>query len=195
MSSNSIRSALAVALLATAPSAARADDLQAFLNDAHRFTAMHSFRLQIDAVAPAGSSTKYITYVAPNKLRVDEPAKKRAVVVIGKLVWLRTADGKWLKEELAPEADPLGAVHDPSVFVKEAKGKSVTFAGVQQIGGVATHVYELAAGARPGSQATSTRVWIGVRDGFPRKIVQRTGPYSSTATYSDLNGALSISGP
>ncbi len=177
------------------PLGARGDDRNAFLTDAHRFTAMHSFKLQIDSVGPATSSTKYLTYVAPNKLRLDEPSRKLAVVVIGKLIWLRTANGKWQNERLAPGADPLGAVHDPSIIVKDIDGKTIKYDGARQFDGVPTHVYDLAAAPRTGRSATTTRIWIGVRDGFPRKIVQRNGPFSSTATYTDLNGALSISGP
>ncbi len=182
-------------LVACAPLAARADDSGAFLAEAHRFTAMQSFKLEIDAVVPSGTTKKYLTYVAPDKLRVDEPAKNLAVVVIGKLVWLRTADGEWRKETLAPGADPLAAVHDPSAIVKEMKGKTVKFGGTEKLDGVDTHVYDLAARPKPGYSAITTRIWIGVRDGFPRKIVQHNGPYSSTARYSDLNGALSVSGP
>jgi len=184
-----------MALIIALGSLARADDMNAFLRESQRFTAMRSFKLQINTTTPHGSSSKYLTYVAPNKLRIDVPTEKLAVVVIGTLVWVRGSDGKWSKQKLAPGSDPLGAVHDTSVIAKQVKGATVTFVRNEQLGTVPTHVYKLQPPQKRGYRAKTTQIWIGTTDGFPRKIVQQNGPFSSTATYTDLNGALSISGP
>ena len=192
-----IRSVVLATLCAAAtcaPLAARADDTNAFLADTRRFSSMKSFRLQLDSVSPtAGTTSETLTYVAPDRLRVDMPAKDFVAVVIGRYAWLRGRSGHWKKVEMAPGADPLAAVHDTSVIAERVGGRRVRFVGTQRLDGDAMHVYEIDAPPRKGYSAKTERVWIGASDGYPHRIEQHNGAYASTAIYSSFNRPFSVS--
>ena len=192
--------ALAVALAAAAavvPASARADDAKTFLADTRRFDSLRSFRLDLDAVSPtAGPTSRVLTYVAPDKLRIDVGFPKGVeVVVIGKRVWVRGVDGKWHTEAVRPGSDPLAELHAFSNPARGLQDQVVTFVGTRQLDGVATHEYRLAAKPKPGLIGRTTQIWIGVSDGYPHRVELRAGPYQSTARYSAFNRPLSVSGP
>ena len=182
----------AVALLVIAPQPARADDGRALVADAHRFAQARSFKMHVVEQSPLGTSYKDIIYVAPDKVRVALGATGLVVVVIGNDVWLRGADAKWAKAKLPPEQNPLTTVRDTTAFADNLNGKKVKALGSQQLGGIATHLYQIEATAKTGYSVKTTRVWIGAADGFTHRIEERNGPFVATTTYSDWNAPLSV---
>ncbi len=184
---------LSVCALAFAPLAARADDSQRLLSEVH-FTSIKSFKLDMLSHAPNGVFDKKLTYVAPDRLRLEIPKRNIVAVTIGTYVWIRDPQNKWHKEELPPGVDPMAAVHSLTEVSKSIKSKIVTYLGDETLGGVKTHVYKLVAPPKPGFSAISEKLWLGI-DGYPRKIQQSNGPYTMLATYSDLNAPLSVAGP
>jgi outer membrane lipoprotein-sorting protein len=182
-------------LLGVAPLPARSDDLQAFLSDSHRFAGLRSFRLHLDSTSPKGHSVRDLVYVAPDKLRVEIKDTSLVVVVIGTNVWLRGPDKKWTKGKLST-GNPFAPINAIYRIVAQSKTGSVHFSGTQDVNGTATHVYQIYMAPQRGFLAETTRVWIGLADGFPRRIEERNGPYTTTAIYSDWNQpTLTVSGP
>jgi len=188
-----ITCALAAATVAFAPLAGRADDSQRLLSEV-RFTSIKSFKLSMLYRSPRGRLDKELTYVAPDRLRLEIPAQGLVAVTIGNYVWVRDPAKKWHKEQLPPGADPMAAVHGITQVEKSIKSKIVTYVGEETLAGVKTHVYKLVAPPKRGYSALSEKLWLGV-DGYPRQIVQSNGPFSMHATYSDLNAPLSVAGP
>jgi hypothetical protein len=188
------RFACALALLAyAAPLGARADDRQAFHNDTRRMLHMHSFRMRLIELSPQGMMAREMTFVAPDKLRVQIAASPMVAVLIGTNVWIRAADGTWKKSADRLPGDPLAAIHDTFTFATDLQGRTVRFIGTRREAGVASHVYEIDAPKKPGYTAEAARIWIGVADGYPRRIERRNGPFASTAIYSDWNKPLTVS--
>ena len=185
--------ALACAAVISAPLAARADDSQRLLSEV-RFTTIKSFKLAMAYHSPRGEFDKQLTYVAPDRLRLEIPTQRLVAVTIGHFVWLRDPSDKWHKEKSPAGADPMAAVHSLTQVAQSVKSKTVTYVGDETIDGVKTHVYKLVAPPKRGYSAISEKLWLGT-DGYPRKIEQRNGPYSMLATYSDLNAPLSVAGP
>ena len=188
-----ITCALACATTIFAPLAASADDSRRLLSEV-RFTTIKSFKLDMIYHTPQGEFDKVVTYVAPDRLRIDIPTRKMAAVTIGRLVWIRDADNKWHKQELPAGVDPMGAVHNLTQLSQSVKSKIVTYVGDETLDGVKTHVYNLAAPPKHGFSAITEKLWLGA-DGYPRKLEQKNGPFTMRATYTDLNAALSVSGP
>jgi outer membrane lipoprotein-sorting protein len=178
------------------PLAARADDSKAFLADTRRFPSLRSFRLQLDTQSPAsGETAETLTYMAPDELRVEMPARNFTAVIVGSFVWLRSGGrtAHWKKVPMAPGADPLAAVHDTNAIAERVRGRTITFVGTEPLDGSPMHVYEIDAPPRTGYSAKTERIWIGARDGYPYKIVQRNGKYASTAVYSKFNERFAVS--
>jgi outer membrane lipoprotein-sorting protein len=188
-----ITCALAATAVALAPLAARADDSQRLLSEVH-FTTIKSFKLAMIFRSPQGKLDKELIYVAPDRLRVEIPSQRLVAVTIGHDVWFRDPANKWHKQELPPGQDPMAAVHTITEVSKSIKSKIVTYVGDETLAGVKTHVYKLVAPPKPGYSAISEKLWLGP-DGYPRQIIQRNGPFSMHATYSDLNAPLSVAGP
>ncbi len=182
----------AAALLAVAslPLAARADDSKRLLAE-QRFTTIKSFKLDMIYRSPKGEFDKTLTYVAPDRLRLDIPKQKLTAVTIGQFVWLRDGQNHWHKAQAPKGKDPLATVHSLTEIASAIKGKTVTYIGSEDLGGVETHVYRLQALPKPGFTAISEKLWLGV-DGYPRKIEQHNGPFSMRATYSQFNAPLSV---
>jgi len=185
--------ALACATVVSAPLVACADDSQRLLSEV-RFTTIKSFKLDMLSHSPQGAFDKQLTYVAPDRLRLEIPTRKLVAVTIGHFVWVRDPEKKWHKEALPAGADPMAAVHSLTQLSRSVKSKTVTYVGDETVDGVKTHVYKLVAPPRRGYSAISEKLWLGT-DGYPRKIEQRNGPYSMRATYSDLNAPLNVAGP
>jgi hypothetical protein len=188
-----ITCALAVATVAFAPLAVRADDAQRLISEV-RFTSIRSFKLSMHFRAPQGQLDKELIYVAPDRMRVEIPTQQLVAVTIGRDVWFRDPAKKWHKRELPAGQDPMAAVHSLTEVAKSIKSKIVTYVGDETLAGVKTHVYKLVAPPKPGYSAISEKLWLGI-DGYPRQIVQSNGPYSMHATYTDLNAPLSVAGP
>ena len=183
------------ALALVRPLAARADDTYPFLVDARRFRLLTSFRVQLDARSPdLGQTSEFITYSAPQMLRVVIPAKKTIVVVIGRYAWGRGPAGRWKRVTLAHGADPLAAVEDTTDIANRLNGRTIAIVGTQTLDGLPMHVYDLSAPPRNGFAGETERIWIGVKDGYPHKIVEHRGETESTAVYSSFNQLLSVSG-
>jgi outer membrane lipoprotein-sorting protein len=190
----SFAAALAPAVAFAVPTPARADDANAFLADTRRFATMKSFRVELDSTSPTtGTTAETLTFVAPDKLRIEMPARNFVAVVIGQYVWLRGPSHTWKRVQMAPGADPFAAVHDTNAIAERVRGRTIRLLGTQTLDGAPMHVYEIDAPPRPGYSAKTERVWIGALDGYPHKIVQRNGPFASTATYSSFNRLFSIS--
>jgi hypothetical protein len=154
---------------------------------------MHSFRMRLIELSPQGVTAREMTYVAPDKLRVQIAPSPMVAVLIGTNVWIRAVDGTWKKSTDQLPDDPLAAIHDTFKFATDLQGRNVRFLGTQREDGVATHVYEVDAPKRPGYSSEDARIWIGISDGYPRRIVRHNGPFASTAIYSDWNKPLSVS--
>ena len=182
--------AAAVALLAVAQPV-RADDSKALLADAKRFPSLRSFRMKVDSVDPAsGLTSQTLTYVAPDSLRVDVPAKHFTAVIIGSYLWLRNRAGHWKRARMTAETNTLAAVRETSAIAERVSGKTVRFDGTETLGGKRMHVYDI---EDPDGGGASERIWIGTRDGYPHRIEQRDGAFASTATYSSFNQLFSVS--
>ena len=63
--------------------------------------------------------------------------------------------------------------------------------GPDTVDGVPTIAYQISTPAKSGAPATTTKVWIGVADGFPRKV--ESG--SATITFYDFNANITINPP
>lgn len=182
--------AIALAAVAVAPLAARADDSKRLLAEEH-FTTIRSFQLAMVYHSPKGEFDKQLTYVAPDKLRLEIPSQKIVAVTIGKYVWVRDPANKWHKEASPAGKDPMDVVHSLTKVADSIKGKTVTYVGKESLDGVETHVYRLQALPKPGYSSISEKLWLGI-DGYPRKIVQSNGPYTLSATYSEFNAPLNV---
>lgn len=182
------KGAVAVALIAV-PLQARADDSKRLLAEEH-FTTIKSFHLAMTYHSPQGELEKQLTYVAPDRLRVEIPAQKLVAVTIGGFVWVRDPENKWHKQRSGGR-DPLDVVHNVTKVADSIKGKIVTFVGDESLDGVPTHLYKLQAAPKPGYSSISEKLWLGT-DGYPRKLVQSNGPYSMSAVYSDFNAPLNV---
>jgi outer membrane lipoprotein-sorting protein len=163
--------------------------------DAPALAPLHSFRMLLVDATPQGTASREITFVAPDKLRIEVPESSMVLVAIAKNVWLRDRDGRWQKAEYAPGVDPLADIRPTLDIAHELTGPRVRYAGLEKLDGVPTKVYDIVAAGRSGTSATTTRIWIGASDGYPHRVRVRSGETEFTATYSSWNQALSVSGP
>jgi outer membrane lipoprotein-sorting protein len=136
-------------------------------------------------------------YVAPDRLRIDAVSEgmRATRVVIGKLTWVKFGEGKWQKVDLPANVDPFANIRDANTLAKNIRNYVVRFVGTQSLDGKSMHVYDYAAQPKKGFSAKQSRIWIGIDDGFPHRIVQQNGPLKATLTYSRFNAPLSVSGP
>jgi len=182
----------ALALVAVQTSA-RADDVQRLLNDAKNFASLRSFELHIKSHSPAdGPRSETLTYVAPDSLRVDVPSRKFSAIIIGKYLWIRRGRERWHRAQLTDASNALDAVRETSSLAARIDGKHVRFLGDATLAGKTMRVYEIAGPPRRSLGPAKERIWIGVDDGFPHRIVQRDGAFVSTGTYSKFNQTLSV---
>jgi outer membrane lipoprotein-sorting protein len=158
-------------------------------------TPLHSFRMHLVDATPQGTLRREITFVAPDKLRVEIPESSMVVVAIAKNVWLRQPNGSWQKAEYAPGVDPLADVRVTMNIAQQLNGPQVHYRGLATLGGAPVKVYDITLTPHPGIAPPATRVWIGARDGYPHQIQQRNGPLVFTAVYSAWNQPLSVSQP
>jgi hypothetical protein len=182
--------AIAVAVVRTG---ARADDAERLRNDARNFASLRSFVLQIASDSPAeGPRSETLTYVAPDSLRVDVPSRKFSAVIIGSYLWIRRGSGRWHRAQLTDASNALDAVRATSSLAARIEGKRVRFLGDATLAGKTMRVYEIAGPPRGSLPLAKERIWIGVDDGYPHRIVQRDGAFVSTGTYSKFNQTFSV---
>jgi hypothetical protein len=182
--------ALAFAAMSTS---ARADDAHRLLSDAKNFSSLRSFVLQIASDSPTrGPRSETLTYVAPDFLRVDVPSRKFSAVIIGSYLWVRRAPGRWHRAQLTDASNALDAVRTTSSLATRIGGKRVRFLGDATLAGKTMRVYEIAGPPRRALPPAKERIWIGVDDGYPHRIVQRDGAFVSTGTYSKFNQTFSV---
>jgi len=184
-----VRFGCALALLATSATPLRAAATSPAL------TPLHSFKLRLTDTTPQGSTSRTITYVAPDKLRVEIVGQPTVVVAIAKNVWLRGENGQWQKAEYAPGVDPLTDVRDTFNLAQQLSGPGVHYKGIAHMDGGAVKIYDIDPPAKHGYEGRTTRFWIGANDGYPHRIEQRKGAYVFTAVYSAWNQPLSVSAP
>jgi hypothetical protein len=156
---------------------------------------LHSFKVRLTDTTPQGSTSRDVTYVAPDKLRVEIVGSPMVVVAIAHNVWLRGQNGQWQKAQYAPGVDPLTEVRATFDIARQMKGPGVHLEGIARLNGRAVKVYDIDPPAKRGYEGRTTRFWIGADDGYPHRIEQRKGPYVFTAVYSAWNQPLSVSGP
>ncbi len=182
--------ALAVATVRTS---ARADDAERLLEDAKHFTSLRSFVLQIASDSPAnGPRLETLTYVAPDSLRVDVPSRKFSALILGSYLWVRRGNARWHRAKLTDASNALDAVRETSSLATRIDGKRVRFLGDATLAGKTMRVYEIAGPLRSPMPPAKERIWIGVADGYPHRIVQRDGAFVSTGTYSKFNQTFSV---
>jgi hypothetical protein len=172
---------------------ARAGDTERLLNDAKNFPSLRSFVLHIASDSPAeGPRSETLTYVAPDSLRVDVPSKNFSAVIIGSYLWVRRGPGRWHRAQLTDASNALDAVRATSSLAARIDGKRVRFLGDATLAGKTMRVYEIAGPPRGSLPPAKERIWIGVDDGYPHRIVQRDGAFVSTGTYSKFNQTFSV---
>ncbi len=145
--------------------------------------------------SPQGSTSRLITYVAPDKLRVEIVGQPTVVVAIAKDVWLRGQNGQWQKAEYAPGVDPLTDVRTTFNLAQQLSGPHVHFRGTTRMDRETVKIFDVDPPAKRGYEGRLTRFWIGANDGYPHRIEQRKGPYVFTVVYSAWNQPLSVSAP
>ena len=179
--------------VATVPATARADDAERLLSDAKNFPSLRSFVLQIASDSPAdGPRSETLTYVAPDSLRVDVPSRKFSALIIGSYLWVRHGSARWHRAQLTDASNALDAVRATSSLGARIGGKRVRFLGDATLAGKTMRVYEIAGPPRSSVPPAKERIWIGVEDGYPHRIVQRDGAFVSTGTYSKFNQTFSV---
>jgi hypothetical protein len=182
-----------VLAIAAVQTGARADDTQRLLTDAKNFSSLRSFVLQIASDSPAeGPRSETLTYVAPDSLRVDVPSRRFSAVIIGSYLWIRRGPGRWHRAQLTDASNALDAVRATSSLAAGIDGKRVRFLGDATLAGKTMRVYEIAGPPRSSLPLAKERIWIGVDDGYPHRIVQRDGAFVSTGTYSKFNQTFSV---
>jgi hypothetical protein len=183
-----MRLACALLLIAAATPAAASTSAQPL-------PGLRSFKVRLTDTTPQGSTSRDVTYVAPDKLRLEIVGTPLVVVAIAHNVWLRGQNHQWQKAQYAPGVDPLSEVRATFDIARQMNGPGVHLEGVSRLNGRAVKVYDIDPPAKRGYEGRITRFWIGVSDGYPHKIEQRKGPYVFTAVYSAWNQPLSVSGP
>jgi hypothetical protein len=187
--------AFVAALLAFAvPRAAFADDRARLIAQLHGFAHPQSFRMHVVETSPAGTSTKDVSYVAPDKVRLVLGNTGLVVVVIGDNVWLRRIDGSWQKAHLPAAQSPLGTVRDAISFADRLPYVRVTALGRRTLYGIPTDLYKLDTRKSSGYSIKTSRLWIAI-GGYPVKLEERNGPYLATTTYADWNRPFDVSAP
>ncbi len=182
--------AIAVAAM---PTSARAGDAERLRNDAKNFSSLRSFELRIASDSPTeGPRSETLTYVAPDSLRVDVPSRKFSALIIGSYLWVRRGTAHWQRAQLTDASNALEAVRATSELAARIDGKRVRFLGDATLAGKTMRVYEIAGPPRGSLPLAKERIWIGVDDGYPHRIVQRDGAFVSTGTYSKFNQTFSV---
>lgn len=144
-----------------------------------------SFRAHMTTSAGgAGSQEIDMEFVSPDRYHMN--MKGAEIIMIGTTSYFKVGNA-WQKMTL-PQSVDLSMADAGKFQTALGATPDVKLVGADVVDGTPTTVYQVNASAS-GSQ--STKIWLGVADGLPRKIVNG----ASTITFSDFNGNITINPP
>ena len=125
--------------------------------------------------------------VMPDRMHMT--SQQFEMILIGSTSYVKIGP-TWQKMNLPQTIDVNQ--FSPKTYQTALQGlPDIKILGPDMVDGVPTIVYQFGAAGAGASPATTTKVWVGVTDGFPHKIESGT----ATITFSDFNTPITINAP
>ncbi len=160
-----------------------------------------SFRAKMTRTGlSAGNAETSMEAMLPDKFHITTGQSE--MIIIGPTTYLKLPNGDWRKITTGLD-NSFGVMKKMMDDLKVSK--EIKMIGSETLDGVATTVYEskttmpLLAGPAPDPQpqTVSSKIWVGVSDGMPRKVEtgSSSSPVRMTVTYTDYNANIGIEPP
>lgn len=172
-----------------------------------------SYRIkQVQTTNVGLSITQGVDYVAPDRYHVIAEAgtdarkgARQEMILIGQRAYSKTPAGTWQETQIDLQKLEMTRARDRMLIenLRKAQDADIKFSGGVQ-DGMQAFVYEQTIAAAPKIVTRSrTTTWVGVADGFPRKVEiaadtdfdGRALSLKSTTTYYDYNADIRIKAP
>lgn len=139
------------------------DPKQALLEAFKGLQHVKSYRIRSTTIARSVSTT-LLEYVAPERFRMV--TDRAETIVTRGATYIRYKGGKWA---IAPVdvSELIAKFRDPKDLDEVAQAREIRLVGPELLDSVPTLVYQYVNGEA--SQPTTTKVWVKVSDGLPKK--------------------------
>lgn len=181
---------------AQAPSSGNTGDtlLKAFTS----WGSVKSFRAKMTVSgSPAAAQTMTMEMVMPDRMHMT--SAQFEMIVIANTTYLKIGN-QWQKMTL-PQSQSFDVnLFNPKNYETKLQNPGalpdIKILGPDTVEGVPTIAYQITSPAQSGTPTATTKVWIGVADGFPHKIESGTSTGTATIIFSDFNSpAINITAP
>jgi hypothetical protein len=152
-----------------------------------KLDAQSSYHLRLQ---DAAGNTE-IDYMPPERVRIFMPGS--VALIVGGSVYLNAAGSGWVPAGANPTLLILMRALEEDDFIVPADGDQVSDQGQEMLDGVPTHRYEVRTPAN--GSALVREIWVGAKDGLPRRVERDTGGAKLTVTYSRFNQDFGIDVP
>ena len=143
-----------------------------------------SFRARMSTT---GTPEMTLEMVSPDRIHMS--GSQFEMILIGNTSYVKIGN-TWQKMNLPQSVDVN--LFNPKSYQTQIQGlPDIKLIGPDTVDGVPTMAYQFGTTLKGQSQSTTTKIWIGIADGFPHKI--ETG--GTTITFYDFNANIAINPP